>query len=73
VQRHSQKTAQIEQAHQWGLITLPLSAAAAVGGAALLFRPHRCSQVGFWKKWTFREPILMWTFYWTAAGEAEAG
>lgn len=24
--------------------------------------------VGFFAKWTFREPILMWTFYWTAAG-----
>lgn len=24
--------------------------------------------VGFFAKWTFREPILMWTFYWTTAG-----
>ncbi|KAF8073035.1 neoA [Scenedesmus sp. PABB004] len=24
--------------------------------------------VGFFAKWTFREPILMWTFYWTVAG-----
>lgn len=23
---------------------------------------------GFFAKWTFREPILMWTFYWTVAG-----